>query len=312
MESTALLRPPAGRRPASGWLALALSVAVHAGGLLALWLLPCDPRPAERPPALINTCVLISDDESSAAAPEASEAKAPEPAPEGQREVGFSPTVLPSEPVPVEAGGVPAVQVPGAAEEMASGSPGDGGPGGRANAGRRGTTFFQVDTDATAVVYVIDRSASMWCNGGLDAARSELLASLARLPKSARFQVIAYNSTASPLCLGGRSDLVPADADNLREATALLARLRPSGKTKHFAALRLALELEPDVIFLVTDADDLTPEEVRLVTRLNRDRSAIHAIELGGRDDSRPGGPLETLARSNRGTYRFVPLAGAE
>src|SRR5919198_794363 len=54
---------------------------------------------------------------------------------------------------------------------------------------RATTTFFQIATEGKAIVYVIDRSASMGCNGFLAAAKRELLASLERLPSTARFQV---------------------------------------------------------------------------------------------------------------------------
>jgi hypothetical protein len=281
-------------------------VAVHAAGLLLLWFLPRGPRPAERPPPVV-TCVLIADDRPAepATSPPATPPE-PDPVPREPEKV-FSAAVLPAEPVPAEAPREP----PGGA--AAPGPEGPAGPtasGARPDAGRRATTFFQVPAEGAAVVYVIDCSASMGLNGGLTAARRELLASLGRLPESARFQVIAYNRTAYPLRLAGGSDLVPADDENRRETADLLARLRASGSTNHLEALRRALELGPDVIFLVTDADDLTPEQVRRVTQWNGDRAAIHAIELGGREDSRPGGPLETLARSNRGTYRFVPLGG--
>jgi hypothetical protein len=307
------LRPSPGHRPASGWLALALSVAVHAAGLVVLWFLPPHPQGAERPPALVNTCVLIADDEPPAAAATAEQVKAPDsPEVEGGQDMVVNAVVLPAEPVPADAGSPTAGPDPATAAPAAGEWPAAGASAGTADIGRRGTTFFQVAAEGAAVVYVIDCSASMGLNGGLAAARRELLASLARLPGSARFQVVAYNRSASPLRLGGRSDLVPADAGSLREATGLLARLRASGSTNHVEALRRALELEPDDIFLVTDADDLTPDQVRRVTQWNGGRAAIHAIELGAREESRPGGPLETLARSNRGTYRFVPLTGAD
>src|SRR5262249_3744008 len=54
------------------------------------------------------------------------------------------------------------------------------------------TTFFQVSTQAQSVVYVIDRSGSMGNGGRMALARRELLASLDRLPVSARFQIIPY------------------------------------------------------------------------------------------------------------------------
>jgi hypothetical protein len=303
------LPSPAAWRPASGWLALAVSIALHAAGLLLLWRVPWGSDPTDRPPPVV-TCVLVADDQpADTATPARPSPPEVEPIAEEPERV-FSPVVLPAEPVPVEAIGPPAGSAPVPAEPGAAGLPGPGLPAGRADNARPGTTFFQVAAEGAAVVYVIDCSASMGLNGGLSAARRELLASLGRLPGSARFQVIAYNRTAYPLRIAGRSDLVPAADENVRETAEFLARLRASGSTNHVEALRRALELGPDVIFLVTDADDLSPEQVRRVTQWNAGRAAIHAIELGGRDDSAPGGPLETLARSNRGTYRFVPPAG--
>ena len=45
-------------------------------------------------------------------------------------------------------------------------------------------------------------------------------------------------------------------------------------------ALRLALSLAPEVVYLLTDADDLSDADRALVTHLNRGRAVIHTIEL--------------------------------
>jgi hypothetical protein len=155
------------------------------------------------------------------------------------------------------------------------------------------------------IVYVIDRSSSMGEHGALDAACRELLASLAHLPATARFQVVLYNRGASPLLLDGRTDLAAPGADSLRQVEAALAALRPAGSTNHLEALKTALTLLPDVLFLVTDADDLTQKEVREVTAMNQGRAVIHAVELTTRPEQGDG-PLALLARGNGGTYRAV------
>jgi Ca-activated chloride channel family protein len=296
-------RPP---RPAAlrgGWLALGLSVAAHGLVLALLWLLPGD-APEAAGPLPISTVVLLSDDEAAPPAPAAS--AEPEPAPE--REI-LSPVTLPAEPVAVDPGAASAEPPPPAAEPGAGPAPAAPGAGGSAAGGRTGPTFFGGTAEGGSVVYVIDRSASMGLGDGLSAAKRELLASLRQLPASARFQVIFYSREAEALGVDGRTDLLPATAENVDAAARFLERLRAGGSTDHLPALRKALALQPDVIFLVTDAADLSPEQVRAVTQWNGGRTAIHAIDLGGRAG---GSPLEALALGNRGTYRAVNPAGAE
>jgi hypothetical protein len=157
-------------------------------------------------------------------------------------------------------------------------------------------------------VYVLDRSVSMGPSGALEAACAELVASLRKLPPAARFQVIAFNRHAEPLLVRRQSGLLPADPATVEEAAGLLAALDASGGTDHAAALRRGLLLRPEVLFLVTDAADLSPEEVLALTRLNQGRTAVHVVELGR---SRAGGPaaaLRRLAAGNGGTYRHVLL----
>jgi hypothetical protein len=169
-----------------------------------------------------------------------------------------------------------------------------------------GSPFFPVPAAARSVVYVIDRSGSMGEHGRLARARRELEASLSRLPESARFQVIVYNRQAEPLRIGGRADLVPATIENVSQASRLLRDLVPEGGTEHFAALRKALHLRPDVIFFLTDADDLNPADVRALTELNQGRTAIHVIEMTLANRDRPDMPMHQLAHGNRGGYRAV------
>lgn len=76
--------------------------------------------------------------------------------------------------------------------------------------------------------------------------------------------------------------------------------LDAEGGNDHFPALRAALLLEPDVICLLTDADDLSVEQVRAVTAANRGRSRIHAVTLG----STPRMAMQQLAAWNRGACR--------
>jgi hypothetical protein len=64
--------------------------------------------------------------------------------------------------------------------------------------------------------------------------------------------------------------------------------------------------LQSDELFFFTDADALTEEQVRTITRFNRGQAVIHAIEVGPSHSTGTLTPLQLLARDNRGTYRSL------
>ena len=199
-------------------------------------------------------------------------------------------------------------------QRLRQGAPtGEGGPGKREPGGKEGgqggratTAFFQLAAAGGSVVYVIDRSTSMGINGGLAVARRELVASIQQLAPGVSFQVIAYNRSADPLALNAQKGLVPASPANKSQAVRLVESLRPEGGTDHIAALRRALLLRPDALFFLTDADALSEEEVRAVTRLNQGRTVIHAVEITPTPKSERPSPLQRLAQANRGRYQAV------
>lgn len=166
-------------------------------------------------------------------------------------------------------------------------------------------SLFPLPATAASVVYVLDRSVSMGMDDKLDIACRELLAGLRRLPPSARFQIVAYNSFAEPLVIDGRIDLLSAEPAIIEQAVLQVRQLSASGDSDHVRALCRALALHPDVLFFVTDADALTLEQAASITSRNTG-TIIHAIELTRRHGSERDGPLVRLARDNGGTYRRV------
>jgi hypothetical protein len=171
-----------------------------------------------------------------------------------------------------------------------------------------GGGLFPLPATAASVVYVLDRSLTMGIDRKLDFARRELIDSLRRLPPSVRFQVIDYNDSVETLIVDGQRGLLPAEPAIVERAVSFLSALAAAGATNHFAALRRGLELRPDVLFFLTDADDLKPEVISVITRRNQ-HSVIHTIELTRLRSLRPDGPLAQLARDNHGTYRHVPFS---
>jgi hypothetical protein len=283
------------------WLPLTLSLALHALLALAAVFFTAGAGASAGASLPVNTVVLadgggtiILDDPAGGGVRGSAPQRTNE---ESSEEMPFSAViedalVVTPVPVPTVGGGPPATE-----------SPGEGSGGG---AGGAGTGVLRAPAGARKVVYVIDRSISMGMSGALPVAKRELRAGVDALADDARFAVILYNRLAEPLTLGGQAGLVPATEANRAEAARLVGEVRAQGGTDHVAALRQAVALEPDVIFYVTDAAELTDDQVRNVTQLNRARAAIHAVEVNNDREGREETPLKLLARLNGGTHRVV------
>jgi hypothetical protein len=300
--SAVLVAPDNPPRPARRvWLPLAVSLALHALFALAAVTFTAGQGASAGAPVPVNTLVLadgggtiILEDRPAgkggrAAAPPHVEEESSDGAFEAK--IDDSP-VLTQVSVPTDPSIAPGVQ----------GGVGTGGSG----EGAGGSGALRAPAGARKVVYVVDRSISMGDSGALSVAKRELLAGIDALPADARFAVLLYNGRAAPLTLGGVAGLVPATADNRAEAALRVGEALAMGGTDHVGALRAAVALGPDVVFFVTDADELTAEQVRNVTRLNYARAAIYAVEINNERPESAETPLRLLARLNGGTHRVV------
>jgi hypothetical protein len=148
----------------------------------------------------------------------------------------------------------------------------------------------------------------MRLENALTVGRQEVLTSLSRLPAGTLFQVIPFNQLPQPLLLNGRYALAPLESATLVQARRALDDLQPSGSTNLGRALHDGLALRPDVLFLLTDSDELSPADLRAVTTFNQRRTVVHAVELSRRRHVPDGSPLRQLAADNRGTWVHVPL----
>jgi von Willebrand factor type A domain len=291
--------------PRPWFVALGLSVAVHALTLGVLcWVSRGDPAPMRQ--VFVGSIVLL--DGPTRPGPQPPPVAPGESASGDAEEQEGHPGVFPVLADPVEPGPpVPApVQGGSAAATTGNTREGPGAAGGGQGAGGSGTaSFFGVPVQGQRIVYLIDRSSSMGLSGCLRAAKGELLACLRQLPASSRFQVLLYNEAAVPL-LGRPGEFLTPGDETLSRVTAALDGVRALAGTDYRQPLRQALDLQADVLFLVTDADGLTPELVRSLTGLNGGRSVIHTLELTTHRGRSGGGPLELLARQNGGTYHAV------
>lgn len=174
------------------------------------------------------------------------------------------------------------------------------------------TKVYGLPGEGFKFVYCFDHSASMGGagNNALKAAKAELLASLEHLEPTHQFQIIFYNARPTIFAISGQPGrLVFATDQNKGEARRFIEGIKPSGGTDHQAALEMALNLAPDVVFFLTDANEpaMTASQLARIARRNGG-AVINAIEFG--QGASPGSEnfLTRLARENAGGYTYVDL----
>jgi hypothetical protein len=165
-------------------------------------------------------------------------------------------------------------------------------------------------TRGHSFVFLIDRSQSMGSEGlgAIDAAKKELAAALNKLESNHKFQVVAYNQ--SPTYMHERR-LLPVAGESRAWCEEFLDTLVAFGATDHERALVSALQLKPDVIYLLTDGDPaLSAPQRKRIHDESHGRVTISCIQFGRiqPDDEATRRSLEALARENGGTYTFVDM----
>jgi hypothetical protein len=190
---------------------------------------------------------------------------------------------------------------------------GGGGSGGGSGGGvgrgvGPGTEFFGAREQGRSFVYVIDCSGSMINHGALRRAKAELLASLDRLPPDARFGVIFFNLDPTTIAdTAGRPGLMPATAANKAWAADRLEPIAPDGGTRPRPAVQAALAMKPEVVFLLTDGQELNDDDVEILQPLaSASDTRIHVIEFGTGPSFGLEAPLPRLAEATGGTYHRV------
>lgn len=175
-----------------------------------------------------------------------------------------------------------------------------------------GAAFMGARDNGSRIVFVIDCSASMNNYGAMRSAKAALVSSLQSLSDTQQFQVIFYNQTPRLMtpANGKTSVLMFATELNKTLARQQISGTEPDLGTAHIPALELALRLNPEVMFFLTDADQpqLSAPELSSIQKLNQGRTRIHAIEFGQGGEVDVDNFLKKLARQNGGTYRYFDV----
>lgn len=216
---------------------------------------------------------------------------------------------------PIELPGVAAstAEVSGIGDDLLEALPGvntptDGTHKGRDIGGKVTTDVFGVKWTGSRFIYVFDRSDSMdgYESRPLRAAKQALLKSLDSLGDVHEFQIIFYNEGTRVFTRGGNATMYFATEENKNAARRFVETMTGEGGTDHLQALKFALSLAPDVVFILTDAEGgFTPSELGAIAGWNRSGAVINAIEFGVGSQIDLDRSLEQLAKQHRGQHVY-------
>jgi len=183
----------------------------------------------------------------------------------------------------------------------ASGGSGGAGPGGLDEAA---ATFFGTTVPGTRFVYVVDASRSM-AGRRFRKARRELYRSVSNLRPDQQHYVIFFGYGTYPmyspeLC----PSLVPSIPDSWKRLRRWMRRVDPNTQpaTNGRAALLMALALEPDAVYLLSDGA-FTDDTVPTLLMHDDNEIPIHTIAFG---NEAARADLQRIAAVHQGTCRFV------
>jgi len=146
----------------------------------------------------------------------------------------------------------------------------------------------------------------------MNASRTELLKSLESLDSIHQFQIVFYNDKTAVFnpFRPRPPQLMFGTDENKQLAADFIRNIFPAGATRHLEALRLALGMQPDVIFFLTDAAEpqLTPSELAEIRSRNRAGAVINTIEFGSGPFQGGDNFLIKLARQNGGEHVYVDV----
>jgi hypothetical protein len=187
-----------------------------------------------------------------------------------------------------------------AADGDANGAAGRGGGSGHK------AKFFGLGAAGKRIVFVVDASASMnrpyvgEAKTRFGQMKLELARSIQGLSEDQQFFIIFFNEHPIPMPADGMESAYPQNQQRFLE---WIAQVPASGLTDPRPALTMALNLRPDVVYLLTDGT--FPRDVQ--GDLHALRQSVVEVNTIAFGDPRAEKSLKPLATNNGGRYAFVP-----
>jgi hypothetical protein len=171
-----------------------------------------------------------------------------------------------------------------------------------------GSGFFGIPLDlGQRIVYVVDNSLSMNHKHDSPAktrfkrVQVELINSIWHMQPQQQFFVIFFNRETAPM--PARS-LQPATPWAKEHFLTWVAEMKTAGApTDPRQAMELALRLEPDIIYFLTDGE-FDRGVNRQLLQIRQVRTTIHTFAFG---DARSAAVLTDIAKNNQGKYTYIP-----
>lgn len=171
--------------------------------------------------------------------------------------------------------------------------------------------FFGLNPKSKRIVFVVDSSKSMNFphesvgKTRLGRVKLELAKTIYSMDEHQEFFVIFFSDFAIPM---PARKLQPATPETKKKFLSWVAKVPGVGTTEPLEALLIALRLQPDTIFFLTDGQ-FNPTIVKafnkVAARTKRNRNVIvNGICMGNREGE---SLIRELVEQNSGSYTFIP-----
>lgn len=173
---------------------------------------------------------------------------------------------------------------------------------GSGNGSGTGSGIFAGGQEAQSYAYVVDASGSMQ-GGRMRLVLNELARSVSRLEDHQQFFVVFFSDRTFPMMWPKvERRLVTANNINRMRILQWAFTVNPDGGTDPRGALTQALELEPDVCYLLTDGQ-IPESTLRVVKRSRKRNTVVHTISVGNQAERKI---MEAIAQLSGGEFTDV------
>lgn len=166
-------------------------------------------------------------------------------------------------------------------------------------------SFFGVKSKGKKFCFVVDNSGSMK-GGKFKAALSELSASIDKLKPDQSFYIIFFSHQPFPLFYPESvTSFVPATPKNKERLAKWLPTIEFGKATKGKESLEMALEMSPDVVYVLGDGE-FTDNTVKVLMAREYIRTKIFTVGFNMKPDSKAEKDFKSIAERFYGVYRNV------